>query len=154
MNQNTSKFLVLSFCLALSSLSGCTCGPQCTAGAQSCACREGATCADGLACNAANVCVPPVAAGVQIDAAARGCEVLLTESAGSTVLSASFKNGVKGTFIRQAPKVALTFVSGGDTAIGGNVELGLGGPASGLTVTKSSCVDLKGQRLTSTVSVR
>lgn len=136
-------------------LPGCTCPGPCEAGAQNCACKESAACNDGLACNPSNVCVPPVAAGVQVsEAGVRGCEVLLTESAGSSVLSAAFKNGAKGTFIRQPPKVALTFVSGGDSAIGNNVELGLAGPASGISVSKTSCVDVKGQRLTATVSIR
>ncbi len=150
------KSIVLSFSLAgLLSLSGCTCGAPCAPGAQSCACKEGSQCNDALACNPSNVCVPPVAAGLQVsDALARGCELLVTESAGSTVLSAAFKNGVKGTFVREAPKVAITFVSGGDTALGANVELGLSGPASGLTVGKTSCVDVKGQRLNATVSIR
>lgn len=135
-------------------LSGCNCNPtNCDPGTNACACKSGSVCNDGLACSN-NVCAPPVAAGLQIDAAARGCELLLTESGTSTVVSANFKNGVKGTFIRHAPQVAVTFVAAGDSAIGANVELGLGGPASGLTVTKSNCVDVKGARLTSSVSIR
>lgn len=147
----TSFFLMLSLALVLG---GCNCNPPCDPGAATCACKEGSVCNDGLACGADNKCVPPVAAGLQVDAAARGCELLLTESGATTVLTANFKNGVKGTFIRQAPKVALTFVSGGDTAIGSNVELGLGGPTSGITVTRSSCVDVKGAPISGTVSLR
>lgn len=140
--------------LTVLAVSGCTCNPpNCEAGAATCACKTGDVCNEGLACVDAK-CVPPVAAGLQVDAAARGCELLLTESSTSTVVSANFKNGVKGTFIRQPPKVAVTFVSGGDTAIGSNVELGLGGPATGLTVTKSSCVDVKGARVAGSVSIR
>ena len=135
-------------------LSGCNCNPPaCDPGTTMCACKEGGVCNEGLSCGADNKCAPPVAAGLQVDAAARGCELLLTE-AGSTVVSANFKNGVKGTFIRQPPKVAVTFVSAGDSAIGNNVELGLSGPSSGLTVSRSACVDVSGARISATVSIQ
>ena len=66
----------------------------------------------------------------------------------------TFKNGAKGTWLRQAPKVAVTVVSGGDTALTGAIDLGLTGPASGLAVSKGGCVDVAGQRLNTTLSVR
>jgi hypothetical protein len=148
------KFFFPVVLLSVLALSGCNCNPpNCEPGVASCACKTGDVCNEGLAC-VDSKCVPPVAAGLQVDAAARGCELLLTESGTSTVVSANFKNGVKGTFIRQPPRVAVTFVSGGDTAIGNNVELGLGGPATGVTVTKSSCVDVKGARVGGSVSLR
>jgi hypothetical protein len=149
--------ILVSLTLAALALSGCACGPaQCTAGAATCACKPDSTCDANLVCGPANTCVPPVTAGIAVDdASARGCEVLLAEAGGTTVASVTFKGGVQGTWIRQAPKVAVSFVAGGDSALGGNVELGLvGGGASGVTVTKASCVDRLGARLTTTPVVR
>jgi hypothetical protein len=116
---------------------------------------DGATCNTGLVCGGDNLCVAPVAATVQIpDAAARGCELVLTEAPGTEVVAVTFKNGAKGTWLRQAPKVAVTVVSGGDTALTGAIDLGLTGPASGLAVSKGGCVGVNGQRLNTTLSVR
>lgn len=151
------KHLLLSVSLVSAlALSGCACGPtECTPGTASCACTADTTCDTGLVCGPANTCLPPTTAGVAVDdAAARGCEVLLTEAPGTTVAAVTFKNGVQGTWIRQAPKVAVSFVAGGDSAIGANVELGLVGAASGVTVTKAACVDRLGQRLATTPAVR
>ncbi len=155
--QTPMKSLLLSFSLfGALALSGCACGPtECAPGARDCACRPDSACDDGLACGPANLCVPPVTAGVAVDdAAARGCELLLTEAPGTTVVSVAFRGGVQGTWLRQAPKVAVSFVAGGDTALASNVELGLVGPASGLTVSRSSCVDRLGKRLTSAPTLR
>lgn len=138
-------------------LSGCACGPtECTPGANACACKPDSTCDANLVCGPANTCVPPVTAGIAVDdAAARGCELLLTEAPGTTVASVTFKGGVQGTWIRQAPKVAVSFVAGGDSALGNNVELGLvGAGAAGVTVSKATCVDRLGARLGSTPAVR
>jgi hypothetical protein len=138
------------------SLSACQCNPPaCAAGAVTCACKEGSVCNDGLVCGSDQKCAPAVSAGVQVsDATARGCEFLLTESAGTEVVSVAFKNGAKGTWIREAPKVAVTVVAGGDTALTGAIDLGLSGSVSNLTISKTSCVDVTGQRLASTISIR
>lgn len=151
-----NRTLLFLSALALLTLAGCNCNPaNCKPGEQACACIEGGTCNTGLVCSSENTCVAPVAAGVQFpDAAARGCELLVTETPGSEVVAVTFKNGAKGTWLRQAPKVAITVVSGGDSALAGAVELGLTGPASGLSIARSSCVDVKGQRLSSSPSIR
>lgn len=151
-----NKFLLSLSVAGLLTLSGCNCNPQnCTPGAQACACVDGATCNTGLVCGSDNLCVAPVSAGVQIpDAAARGCEMVLTEAAGTEVVAVTFKNGAKGTWIRQAPKVAVTVVSGGDSALTGAIDLGLTGPAAGLSVSKAGCVDVSGQRLNTSISIR
>lgn len=151
-----SRLFPLS-CLALLvlALQGCSCGTTCKPGELDCGCAEGTSCTAGLVCSSGNTCVAPVAAGVQIsDAAARGCELLVAEAAGTEVVSVSFKNGARGTWIRQAPKVAISVVAGADTALAGSIDLGLTGASSGLTIAKSACVDVKGQRLASTVSIR
>ncbi len=153
-----SRFPRFSLLVLLGSLAGagCTCmPPPCAAGAQACACLEGGTCHDGLACGSDQKCAPAVAAGVQIaDAAARGCEFVLTEAPGTEVVSVTFKNSAKGTWVREAPRVAVTVLAGGDAALGDAVQLGLTGTASSLTLSKASCVDLQGQRLATTLSIR
>lgn len=133
----------------------CTCGPpQCTPGANGCACKAGNVCDTGLVC-ASDKCGTAVTIGVEVsDATARGCEFLLTEAAGTEVKTVDFKNGAKGSWVREAPKVAVTVVANGDTSLNGGVSLGLSGAASGLAVSKVSCVDLKGARLTSTLTIK
>lgn len=142
--------------VVLLSLAGCQCTPAvCTPGTQSCACLEGGSCNDGLACGSDQKCAPAVAAGVHIeDVNARGCEFVLTESPGSEVVSVAFTGPATGTWIREAPRVAITVLAGRDGALGDSVKLGLTGAASGLTLSKASCVDLKGQRLATTLTIR
>ena len=154
---NRSPFIVW-LTLALSfTLAACTCGKPCAAGAKDCPCKEASVCDDALLCNGANTCVAPTTATVQVaEAAARGCEVVLTESEGSQVASVSFKGGVQGAFVREAPRVAVTFVAGSDARIPGDgVEVALSGPARGLTISKASCVDSAGAKVGSaTITVR
>ncbi len=153
-----SRFSRFGLLVLLAGLAGagCTCTPPaCKPGTQSCVCLEGAACADGLTCAGDNTCAPAVAAGVQIaDLAARGCEFVLTEAPGTEVVSVTFKNGAKGTWIRESPRVAITVLAGGDAALGDAVQLGLTGAASSLALSKASCVDLKGQRLATTLTIR
>ena len=153
MNSFLSRLIVV---LALVTGAGCQCTPPaCKPGTQACACLEGGACNDGLACASDQKCAPAVAAGVQIsDVAARGCEFVLTEAPGTEVVSVVFKNGAKGTWIREAPRVAVTVLAGSDAALGDAVQLGLTGAASSLALSKASCVDLKGQRLATTLSIR
>ncbi len=141
-------------CAALSvlllCLSSCSCGPKpCSEGEAGCACRAGNTCDDGLACGSDGKCGAVEVRGVHVsDAAARGCEVVLGEQAGTTVTGVVFKNGLKGAFVREAPRVAVTFVAGGDQAIAaGSVEVRLSGSAPSVTLASGSCVDSKGARL-------
>lgn len=142
--------------LSLLAGAGCTCTPPaCAPGTQSCACLEGGACNDGLACASDQKCAPAVAAGVQIsDVTARGCEFVVTEAPGTEVVSVVFKNGAKGTWLREAPRVAVTVVAGSDAALGDAIALGLTGTASSLSLSKASCVDLKGQRLATTLTIR
>lgn len=142
--------------LGLLFVAGCNCNPQvCAPGAQGCPCLAESTCNAGLVCSSDMKCGAAVTIGVQVsDATARGCEFVLTEASGTEIVSVEFKDGSKGSWIRQAPKVAVTVVAGGDSALSGAVSLGLTGSASGLALSKVSCVDLKGQRLASTLSIR
>lgn len=136
-------------CLAVLG-AACTCGPKpCTEGQSGCACRSGGGCDDGLACASDGRCAPVEVKGVDVvDPAARGCELVLTEAEGTTVTGVVFKNGLKGAFVREPPKVAVTFVAGGDQAIAaGSVEVQLSGSAPSVALASGSCVDLKGARL-------
>jgi hypothetical protein len=151
-----SKTLSVVFLLSLMAplLSACSPPVTCAPGTQSCPCREGGACNEGLTCGADQKCGSAVAAGVQFDAAARACEFVLTESAGTQVLSVDFGAQARGAWVRQAPQVAITVVAGADAPLGSAVQLGLTGPTSNLTLSKASCVDVTGQRLTSTLSLR
>lgn len=145
------------FLVVLSFAAACSCGPKpCTAGQQGCACKTGNMCDDGLACGADNMCSAVATVGVHVDPAARGCEVVFTEPSGTNVAQVSFKNGLKGAWVRESPKVAVTFVAGADSTIAdGSIELGLGGAGAAVTVLSGSCVDSNGSRLPgTTVSIK
>lgn len=136
-------------------VSGCQCTPaECTPGTQACGCREGGACDEGLACASDQKCAPAVAASVTVaDANARACEFILTESAGTEVVAVTFKHGAKGSWVREAPRVAVTVAAGSDAALGDTVQLGLTGATTGLALSKGSCVDVKGQRLSTTLTI-
>lgn len=131
----------------------CSCGPKvCAPGASGCPCKAADACDPGLLCGA-GTCSPGTLVTLQPgDPAVRGCEVLLTEQPGTTVGSVVFGGGVVGTFVREAPRVALSFVAPGDAALpAAGVQVGITGPTAGLTVTKSSCVDGNAQKLPNAV---
>ncbi len=117
--------------------------PACTAGAKGCACKPGNACDDGLTCTG-NVCGEGVSSGVVVSSPnARGCDVLLEEK-GVRVEKVAYDSTVKGTFIRQAPRVALSFVSASDAPIpNGAIKLTLSGPSAQVAVAKVTCVDSK-----------
>ncbi len=148
------RLLLLSLALVVSA---CDCGKPCTPGAKDCACKEASVCDDGLLCGEMNKCVSPTTVAVQVsDANARGCEVLLTETAGSTVADVTFAKGVQGAFVREAPKVAFSFVAPADARLPAeSIGVAITGPATGITVSKVSCVDSAGQKLANaTVTIR
>jgi hypothetical protein len=142
--------------LAALLLTACPGVKSCPPGSNACACTEN-VCDTGLVCLPNNTCGAAVAAGLGVsDAAARGCEVLLTEQAGTTVAAVIFGDGVVGTFVREAPKVAVSFVASADAQLpAAGISLALSGPASGLVVSKAACVDAKGAKLpAASVSLR
>jgi len=156
----TAKNILVAFALGLSAvaLSGCSCsdesdspaGAECTPGAESCECRNGTECDNGLACSG-GVCVAATQSGVVVsDPNARGCEVLLVEQ-GSKIQAVDFGQSVRGTYVREAPKVSLSFISTTDVAITGISVSMLGGAggagATAPTVQSVSCVDRSAQPL-------
>jgi hypothetical protein len=81
------------------------------------------------------------------DPAARGCELLLVEGAGR-VESVTFADTVRGTFIREAPRVAVSVVSAGDSPIAqGAVQVALSGDPAGVEVKTVRCVDAQASAL-------
>lgn len=152
----SSRFAVVMMMWFSLVVSACTCGSPCTPGAKDCTCKEASVCDEGLVCGD-NKCVAPTTAGVQVsDANARGCEVLLTESAGNTVTEVTFSNGVEGAFVREAPRVAFSFVAPTDARLpSAGVGVSIAGAPSGITVSKVSCVDSAGQKLANaTITIR
>ena len=138
------------------SLGGCACTPECAPGQLDCQCRSGNQCDDGV-CTDGKCAAAPRIGVVVSDANARGCEVLLTESAGHTIGRAEFSSGVVGASLRQAPQVALSFVAPADAPLpSGGVQLTFtSGSSSGVTVTRATCVDARGVRLPdATVTLR
>jgi hypothetical protein len=147
LHRNAARLFV--FALVVTTASACSCGPK--------SCANGQPCDTGTVCGPAGTCVAPTFTSFTIPAEARGCEVLLTEQAGTTFDSAKFGTGVVGTSLREAPRVAITFVAAKDTAITADqVQLALtSGSAAGLSITRASCVDVTGSKLpNATVSLR
>src|SRR5690606_1935835 len=111
-------------------------------------CRSDGSCDADLACEA-GTCVPDTVevTGLVLPAGARGCEILLEET-GGTVRDVTFASGVRGTFIREAPRVAIAVVSDGDAdfADGAVAVLGTATPAAALV--SATCVDAAGAPLT------
>lgn len=140
------RIAMVVFALAVA---GCDCGKTCTPGTKDCACKAASACDDGLVCGGSNTCVAPNTVGVQVsDANARGCEVLLAEAAGSTVTDVSFSKGVEGAWVREAPRVAFSFVAPADARMPTDgISVVVTGPATGVSVAKVSCVDSAGQKL-------
>ncbi|MCB9731808.1 MAG: hypothetical protein H6745_04140 [Deltaproteobacteria bacterium] len=111
-------------------------------GTAGCACRGDGSCDTGLACVASVCQVASEPTGLVLPAGARGCEILLSEGAGAAVSEVRFADSVRGTFIREAPRVAIavTATSDADFAEGAVAIVGTGAP----TVTSSTCVDAAG----------
>ena len=135
---------------ALAALDACSCNAP--------ACRDTADCPAGQGCGEAGTCLVPTLTTLTVsDASARGCEVLLTEQPGTTVTSVQFGANVVGTHLREAPRLAVTFVAAKDAALGAaDVQLALAaGTAAGLTITRAACVDGAGTPLpNATLSLR
>ena len=87
-------------------------------------------------------------AGVKVsDPNARGCEVLLLEG-GAHIDAVTFDDTVKGTFIREAPRVAVSFVAAGDAPIAaGAVQVAVTGDAGEVEVKTVRCVDAQAKPL-------
>lgn len=119
----------------------------CAPGTSGCACRDGVECNDGLEC-IDGLCSGTTAAGLVIDDPdARGCELLLEEGA-SRPVGATYADSVRGTFVREAPRFVLSFVSKTDAPIeAGSVQVLLAGENAdlgGVAIAQVECVDKEG----------
>ena len=87
---------------------------------------------------------PGVKSGLTLsDPNIRGCEILLSEGT-AKIDTVTFDGTVVGTFIREAPKVAISFVAAKDAPMAnGAIQVKINGDAKQVTVKKVSCVDVK-----------
>lgn len=91
-------------------------GGGCVAGTAGCACKMDNTCDGDVMC-VSNMCEGAQSSGLTITAdTARSCEIMLTESADGRVLGATYADGVKGSWRRRAPSVALALTRTDDSA--------------------------------------
>ncbi|HMI92476.1 MAG TPA: hypothetical protein VK509_13975 [Polyangiales bacterium] len=110
------------------------------------ACNRDNPCGDGLVC-VDERCVAGGDVDVVIGSSVRGCEVLLEDGDGAQAVDVRFGEGVKGSFVRHAPRLALSFVATGDEAVSASdvvpVAVGSGVPK----LLKTACIDKAGKAL-------
>ncbi len=117
----------------------------CTAGEAGCDCTTEMTCTDGSMCTGGK-CACAMVKGLQIQSdEARSCEVMFQEASG-TFVGATYADGVKGSFRRHAPKVALAISQTKDEKFpSGAVKLQISGVESGVKIKTSKCFNAAGK---------
>lgn len=142
----------LSYLLVTLAVAGSACGSDgddrsCEPGSAACACLEDDACGDGLACED-GVCRGESDVGISVsDGRARACDLLLAEGAGH-VHAVAFGDAVKGTFVREAPRVAVSLISASDAPIPADaVSLRVVGDAADVEVADVACADSAGEPL-------
>ncbi len=119
---------------------------MCTPGERDCACIEGVTCNGSLVCSD-GLCVDVDTSGLNVsDPAARSCEVIVVED-NIEVVNVTFGEGVEGTFIREAPRVAVTFHKTDDSSFGSGTASVLTTGAGSLDLRRATCFDTNGAAL-------
>ncbi len=119
----TSLHVRISILLTAALAAGCAGAPStpdggaCTAGTAGCACLPDDRCTGGLVCDTGLCRDADRRELVVRDGRARSCEVVLVEN-GTEVVGVDFGAGVRGTFIREAPRTAVTFLRDADAAFG------------------------------------
>jgi hypothetical protein len=121
-------------------------GTQTGSGKSGEACSADQLCGEGLVCSSGK-CAAGGALTLNVDGAARGCELSLTDAADAKVTEVRFGAGVTGSFVRRAPRLGVSFISAKDEAIpGGQISLFVAG--EGLPkIARTVCVDSKGKAL-------
>lgn len=144
--------------LSTGACDGCsddTGGPAaCEPGRAGCECTAAGTCENGLTCEA-NLCAAEETLEVLIeDPNARACEVLLLERGGK-LSGVDYAEAVRGTHLRQAPRIALTFTRRSDESFGaGDIQVRyVGDSATGLELSQADCFDSAGRPI-ATASVK
>jgi len=84
---------------------------------------------------------------LDVPANARACDLLLRER-GSRVTDVSFGDTVKGTFVREAPNVAVSFAATGDSSMASSeIALTFAGDGTDIEVAKVECADADGKSI-------
>jgi hypothetical protein len=121
-------------------------GTQTGSGKSGEACSVDKLCGEGLVCSSGK-CAAGGALTLNVDGAARGCELSLTDGADAKVTEVRFGDGVKGSFIRRSPRLGVSFISAKDEAIpGGQISLVVAGDGEP-KIARTACVDSKGKTL-------
>lgn len=147
---DTLRFTALTIALALAAGCGDDGGgpdASCELGTEGCACNMG-TCGSGLACDE-GMCVRVESSGISIDDAnARSCELIVIESE-LEVINVQFGSGVEGTFVREAPRTAITFHRSDDSAFGSDAVSvqTTSDPGGSLSIRRPRCFDRDGAEL-------
>lgn len=140
--------------LALAFSGGCDDGEtkepavECVKGTSDCACRaEAPRCDEGLMCEQ-DKCVGFSETGGSVsDELARSCELLLVDTEGSSVLAVTFGDNVQGTFVRQPPNTAVTFISKNDAPFAGDAFKLQSSGAGAPELKDAKCADAQGAPL-------
>ena len=109
-------------------------------------CSSANPCDEGFVC-VEERCVAGGEVDVAIDSAARACEVLLRDGKEAQAVDVRFGASVKGSFVRRAPRLALSFVAAEDKTIAASdvvpTAVGAGLPE----LVTATCTDAKGKAL-------
>jgi hypothetical protein len=122
--------------------------PECPPGTATCPCGPMNACDEGLSFED-SICRGVVTRTVSIsDERSRSCEVLVSETAGGHLLRATFEDSLRGTFVAERPRVAVSFTATADEPIlGSAIGLVQAEGAGNIEITKSACFDVKGSAL-------
>ncbi|MFT3926514.1 MAG: hypothetical protein QM778_28475 [Myxococcales bacterium] len=117
---------------------------DCKRGTVGCGCAEGGQCGEGLACEQ-NLCTGMGSIELTVDPRARGCE-LLFDGSSAPVVGVDFSQGVKGVFVTEDPRTAVTFIAGEDAPIkDGSVRVNYADHGKGAPpISVTYCTDTKG----------
>jgi hypothetical protein len=121
-------------------------GTQTGSAASGEACNADKLCSDGLVCSSGK-CATGAALTLSVDSAARGCELSVVDASDAKVTDVKFCDGVRGSLIRRAPRMGLSFIAAKDEAIpGAQISLVVAGKGEP-KIEHTACVDSKGKAL-------
>jgi len=147
------RFAGLLLALSASACDGCGDDKSrvaCEPGRAGCECAPDGTCENGLTCEA-NLCAAEETLEIIVeDPNARACEVLLLERGGK-LSGVDFAEAVRGTHLRQAPRIALSFTRRSNESFGsGDIQVRyVGDSANGLGLSQAECFDRAGRPIAS-----
>lgn len=124
---------------------------SCKAGGVGCACIDGTRCDEGAVCSA-GACAAATQQGWSVsDPSARACEARLTERTGSPVAEVAFASPARGTMVREAPLLGISFVAGKDNPLtSGVMTTSVTGKGEAPEVSSLRCFDANGALLANT----